>query len=223
MKSIHIDNVNEYAIVYLNRPEKKNVFDYHMFNELATFFRNDAEKYKCIIVTGKGAFFSAGIDVDFVNNLKHKLVSEQNNIVVQFMSAFTTCPVPICAVLNGPAIGIGFTLLMWCDFVFHNKNATYLKMPFIQLGLTPDFGASTLLAKMVGKSVASEILYCASSVTPDVLSSGCVESIDQVVQEKLNVLLGSDIALIKKYKMLSSHGTIYIENESLREIMRSML
>jgi enoyl-CoA hydratase/carnithine racemase len=223
MESIEVESKSSYVIVRLMRPTKKNSFDFNMFHELTMFFENEAEKYKCIILTGTGTFFSAGVDVEFVDKYKETLVTTQNNIIVRFMNAMMGCPIPICAVLNGPAIGIGCTLLLWCDFVYHMQSASFVQTPFIQLGLTPDFGSSTKLARMFGKSTASEMLFNARRVSPQLLSSGCVDSIDQVIHEKINVLLEKDIEIIKKYKILSKHGSVFFENESLRETMRSLL
>ena len=67
-----------------------------------------------------------------------------NSPVFQFMLALTNCPLPIVAAVNGFAVGIGTTMLLHCDLVYASKSSIFM-LPFINLGLVPEFASSQLL------------------------------------------------------------------------------
>ena len=85
-----------------------------------------------------------------------ELTSSEHPILA-FMIALRDCPVPVVAAVSGPAIGIGATSLLHCDLVYADESAR-LQMPFVPLGLTPEFGASYLMPRRFGMAKAKEWL-----------------------------------------------------------------
>ena len=77
--------------------------------------------------------------------------------VLRFLTAISHCPKPVIAAVNGPAIGVGVTMLLHCDLVMAAAGATF-STPFVQLGLVPEAGSSMLLPAAVGMAVANEML-----------------------------------------------------------------
>ena len=75
----------------------------------------------------------------------------------QFMKALAECGKPVVAAVTGGAIGIGTTMLLHCDLVYVSDEAR-LAMPFVTLGLVPEYAASLLIPQRVGHAKATELL-----------------------------------------------------------------
>jgi enoyl-CoA hydratase/carnithine racemase len=103
---------------------------------------------------GAPGIFTAGNDIeDFVSAPPRDLEAP----VFQFMRAMVACQKPVVAAVCGPAVGIGATLLLHCDLVYIADN-TRLMMPFVALGIVPEFASSFLLPKLIGHVRANEYL-----------------------------------------------------------------
>ncbi|MGS0758387.1 enoyl-CoA hydratase-related protein, partial [Roseateles sp. GG27B] len=81
-----------------------------------------------------------------------------------FMRALVNCEKPVVAAVNGAAIGIGTTLLLHCDFVFVADDAK-LAMPFVALGLVPEFASSLVVPRLMGHVKAAEKLLLGDPFT----------------------------------------------------------
>ncbi|MDO3382924.1 enoyl-CoA hydratase [Gilvimarinus algae] len=140
----------------LNRPAQKNALSLAMYTSLTEALRwaAQAPEVRVVRLSGSEDSFTAGNDLaDFL--AAGELNSEHP--AVQFMGALMALPQPMVAEVNGLAVGIGTTLLLHCDFVYASEDA-YFQLPFVRLGLSPEFGASSLLARRVGEARARELL-----------------------------------------------------------------
>lgn len=142
--------------IRFNRPDKKNAILRSMYADAAralTAAQADAN-VRVVVITGEGGCFTAGNDLkDF---LEAPPVNE-NAEVFQFMFALAAFTKPVIAAVNGLAIGIGTTLLFHCDLAYAVPEATF-QMPFINLGVVPEFASSLLVPRLVGRAQASELL-----------------------------------------------------------------
>jgi enoyl-CoA hydratase/carnithine racemase len=142
--------------VQLNRPAKKNAMTMSMYVTLADLF-NDAAKDEQVHVVlwhGAGDSFCAGNDVeDFLKNPPGPGESPQ----ARLMNAFINFDKPLIAAVQGAAIGGGTTMLTHCDFVYAGETAKF-QMPFINLGLVPEFGSSCSVPLRIGYIRAAELI-----------------------------------------------------------------
>lgn len=138
-----------------DRPECKNALTLAMYSALAELLTNaDSDpQVRVIVLTGNDEFFTAGNDLlDFMNEPE----IHPNHPVVRFIDALRHCKKPVVAVVRGYAIGIGTTLLLHCDLVYAAHDAR-LQMPFVNLGLCPEYASSYLVSRLVGQQKAAEI------------------------------------------------------------------
>ncbi|ROM92492.1 enoyl-CoA hydratase-related protein [Pseudomonas brassicacearum] len=140
----------------LNRPDKKNALTRAMYAQLADALQQaDADsEINAILITGTSQCFTAGNDIaDFLEEPPSDLASP----VFQFMRSLLECRKPVIAAVAGAAVGIGTTLLLHCDLVYISADAK-LRMPFVNLGLCPEFGSSLILPRLLGQAKAAELL-----------------------------------------------------------------
>jgi len=144
-------------LVRINRPEKKNALTDAIYRALGDqIVAADADdSIRALVLTGTGDSSSAGNDmVDFLNQ---KGTFETTG-ACYFMRKLYDFRKPALAAVNGLAIGIGTTLLLHCDFAYAGESATF-KMPFVGIGIAPEFSSSYLLPAMLGHRRAAELLY----------------------------------------------------------------
>ncbi|MBC2655885.1 enoyl-CoA hydratase/isomerase family protein [Pseudomonas sp. MSSRFD41] len=140
----------------LNRPDKKNALTRAMYSRLAeVLVEADADpEINALLICGSNECFTAGNDIaDFLQQPPTDLDSP----VFHFMRSLLECRKPVVAAVAGPAVGIGTTLLLHCDLVYVSRDAR-LRMPFVNLGLCPEFGSSLILPRLLGQARAAELL-----------------------------------------------------------------
>jgi enoyl-CoA hydratase/carnithine racemase len=140
----------------LNRLDKKNAITSDMYAAMAKAIDEAQANSACrvLVIQGHESIFSAGNDIgDFLN----KPPSTAESPVFHFMRALSMFDKPVIAAVAGPAVGIGTTLLFHCDLVYAGDNAAF-SMPFVNLGLCPEFASSILAPQMFGYHRAAEAL-----------------------------------------------------------------
>src|SRR5215813_9570277 len=142
--------------VTVNRPAKKNAMTSAMYNALADVF-NEAAKdddIHVVIWDAAGDSFSAGNDLeDFIKNPPGPGESPQARLGNALLNLYK----PVIAVVKGAAVGGGTTLLTHCDFVYAGESAKF-QLPFVNLGLVPEFGSSWSLPARSGYIRAAELV-----------------------------------------------------------------
>src|SRR5712675_2569785 len=156
MSEILTERTGSILRITLNRPAKKNAMTSSMYTSMAEIL-NDAAKDEDILVVlwdGAGDSFSAGNDLeDFLKNPPGPGESPQ----AQLANALLNFDKPLIAAVKGVAIGGGTTLLTHCDFVFAGESARF-QLPFVNLGLVPEFGSSCALPARIGYLRAAELI-----------------------------------------------------------------
>ncbi|MGY2270314.1 MULTISPECIES: enoyl-CoA hydratase-related protein [Pseudomonas] len=147
----------------LNRPDKKNALTRAMYTQLAEALEQaDADEgIRCVLIQGSSDCFTAGNDIgDFLEQPPSDLDSPP----FYFMKSLLNCRRPVIAAVAGAAVGIGTTLLLHCDLVYISRDAR-LRMPFVNLGLCPEFGSSLILPRLLGHAKAAELLLLGEGFT----------------------------------------------------------
>lgn len=160
---IHLEREQGLLTLRMDRADKKNALTRAMYGALADALdaADEDRSVRAVLITGSETCFTSGNDVaDFIQAPPSGLDSE----VFRFMKALFDFSKPVVAAVSGPAVGIGTTLLLHCDLVYVARDAK-LKMPFVNLGLCPEYGSSLILPRLLGHARAAELLLLGESFT----------------------------------------------------------
>jgi|GEM_PF-305246 len=174
------DEINNYAMITLNRPKKRNAISLKMIEKLSTYVKEAKDSsIKCLVITGTGdKMFCAGGDLnDFHPELSIEEAFSRLNKMKEVLLDIVSFPVPTICLLNGDALGGGCELATSCDFRIAKEDTTF---GFIQssLGIIPGWGGGTLLYEKVEHNFAYQWLLEANVYKAvDLLKKGWIHNI----------------------------------------------
>lgn len=150
--------------IRFNRPDKKNSLTQAMYLDLCAALeiaKNDP-KTRVLLFAGQPDCFSAGNDMkDFLNTPPG---TATDNPTMKFMFALAEFPKPVVAAPSGIAVGVAVTMLLHCDLVYCGDKTT-LNMPFVNIGIVPEYVSSYLLPRMMGHVRACELVLLGEPFT----------------------------------------------------------
>ena len=165
--SIDLEKLDGIGIITINRPERKNAFTRSQYEDLASALKEiDADdSVHVAILTGAGGAFSSGQDLKEMAEMATAVASgtpasTQPSGFTVLLDGLETFSKPLIAAVNGVAVGIGMTLLPFCDIVLIDETAR-MRVPFSELGVPPEAASSILFADQIGWQRAAEILFTA--------------------------------------------------------------
>lgn len=167
--SIDVSIADGVATLVMNRPERKNAFDRAQYDALAAALaRADADDTVHVaVLTGAGGAFSSGQDLKEMTELAQQAATGTITAGTSSPSGFTVLldalevfSKPLIAAVNGVAVGIGMTLLPFCDIVLVAASAR-MRVPFSDLGVPPEAASSVLLPDLIGWQKAADLLLTA--------------------------------------------------------------
>ena len=167
--SIKTATLNGVATIEIARPEKKNALTVAMYQAMtdALIAAKADGAVRAVLITGQPGVFTSGNDIeDFMTRAPGQGSDATDSPVFRFMRALLECDKPVVAAVTGAAIGIGTTMLLHCDFVFVADDAR-LAMPFVALGLVPEFASSLVVPQLMGHRRAAEKLLTGDPFTPE--------------------------------------------------------
>lgn len=165
--TIRTETTDGVTRIEIARPEKKNALTVAMYQQMADAIgaAHDDGAVRAILIHGQADIFTAGNDLeDFMKNARSEAGLDAP--VFKFMRALGLCEKPVVAAVNGAAVGIGTTMLLHCDLVYCADNAMF-SMPFVSLGLCPEFASSLLLPLAAGYHRAAEKLLLAEPISAE--------------------------------------------------------
>eukprot|EP00871_Galdieria_phlegrea_P005867 jgi/Galph1/768/GphlegSOOS_G5536.1 len=160
------EQIGSLQIVKLSRPTVRNAFNDKMYEQCIRTLEMAANNPSVlgVVFTGEGEFFSSGADVKQRND--QHLFQMESTVVGKFMKLLATFPKLVVAAVNGPAVGIGVTLLLQADIVYCTRKAWFWT-PFSMLGLAPEYASSVILPEIVGQYKANEMLILGKRVNAE--------------------------------------------------------
>lgn len=180
------DVKNGVATITFNCPRRKNAFSLELWSEVIVALRRAAQDDRVVVcvLTGNGDYFSSGNDLNNFINAKKKgvelseyMVFEGQGILIVYGETLIDFPKQLIAAVNGPALGIGVTVLGLVDVVYASDTATFLT-PFTSLGQSPEACSSYTFPKIMGHSKAYEVLYFGRKLTAaEAKESGLVSEV----------------------------------------------
>ena len=165
MEFITYEAEGQIGIITINRPKALNALNSTVLEELdKTLDAVDLQTVRCLILTGAGEkSFVDGADIGEMSTLtkaEGEAFGKKGNDVFRKLETF---PIPVIAAVNGFALGGGCEISMSCDIRICSENAVF-GQPEVGLGITPGFGGTQRLARIVGAGKAKEMIYGARNI-----------------------------------------------------------
>jgi 2-(1,2-epoxy-1,2-dihydrophenyl)acetyl-CoA isomerase len=169
LETVNSERAGGVAWVTLNRPDALNAWTRQLGSDLLTALDDAADdpEVRAIVLTGAGRAFSSGADLKAGGELQTDdgidVLSPLRGLYNPAILRARTLPKPVIAAVNGPAVGIGFSLALASDLIVAARSAYFL-LAFVNIGLGLDGGASQSLAVRVGHARAMEMAYLGERV-----------------------------------------------------------
>ena len=165
MEFIQYTAENAVGVITINRPAALNALNSQVLQEISeTLDQVDLETTRCLIITGAGEkSFVAGADISEMSKLtkaEGTAFGKKGNDVFSKIENFQ---IPVIAAINGFALGGGCELSMSCDIRICSENAMF-GQPEVALGITPGFGGTQRLARLVGAGMAKQLVYTGRNI-----------------------------------------------------------
>ena len=195
------------GIITISREKALNALNSAVLDELnSTLDSVDLADVRCLILTGAGEkSFVAGADIGEMSSLtkaEGEAFGKKGNDVFRKLETF---PIPVIAAVNGFALGGGCEISMSCDIRICSDNAVF-GQPEVGLGITPGFGGTQRLARLVGAGMAKQMIYTARNIKADeAYRIGLVNKVvGATVDEAGNVTVSAKENLLAEAKKMAS-------------------
>ena len=203
------------GVMTISREKALNALNSVVLEELdKTLDAVNLEEVRCLILTGAGEkSFVAGADIGEMSSLtkaEGETFGKKGNDVFRKLETF---PIPVIAAINGFALGGGCEIAMSCDIRICSDNALF-GQPEVGLGITPGFGGTQRLARLVGAGMAKQMIYAAKNIKADeALRIGLVNAV--YTQEELMPAADKLAAAIAKNAPIAVRNCKKAINEGL--------
>lgn len=216
MSDILFDVADHVATITFNRPERRNAFTVEMFEDLGDLLRRAAadDTVRCIVVTGAGDAFSAGLDLteaagkaDQLDSLAFTFDTNRSAAI-----ALQEVDVPIVAAINGPAAGYAVGIAINADIRVMARSARFV--PATKRNLLPESGDTWLLPRLVGWEQAARFYFLGEDMSGEqALAAGVVSEVcddSDATKARAAAIAGQIAAMppqaVQAAKRLMRHG-----------------
>ena len=213
------------GIITIDRPKALNALNSQVLDDLKEVLDGvDQQEIRCLIVTGSGdKSFVAGADIAAMSTMSQteaEAFGKKGNDIFRALEVF---PIPSIAAVNGFALGGGCELSMSCDFRICSENAVF-GQPEVGLGITPGFGGTQRLARLVGPGMAKQLIYTAKNIKADeALRIGLVNAVfpqEQLMEEaeKLAAKIAKNAPIAVRASKKAINDGLQVEMDKAIEI-----
>ena len=167
------------AVLTIDRPKALNALNPEVLADLKAAFEGiDQNTARCVVLTGAGdKSFVAGADIGSMSTMTKAEGTDFGKLGNDIFLMIENFPLPVIAAVNGFALGGGCELSMSCDIRICSDNAMF-GQPEVGLGITPGFGGTQRLARIVGLGMAKQLLYTARNIdAAEALRIGLVNTV----------------------------------------------
>jgi len=211
---VDIEETDGLAFLYFNRPNQLNSLSYKLAEEMSLALNEISKNnaIRCLILTGKGKAFCGGGDI-----VEFKKASDPREFMGKLVSKLhegikfiKNLKAPVIAAINGPCFGAGLGFACACDLRICSENATF-SSAFTNVGLSPDSSTTYHLPKIVGLSLANEMI----------LLNRVLNAEEALKFNLVSKVIGSDVSFLEEVKKIAtkiSHGPI-IAFESTKKLL----
>ncbi|APC38852.1 short-chain-enoyl-CoA hydratase [Clostridium estertheticum] len=167
-KNIVLQMEDKVAVLTISRPKALNALNSETLKELDLAIDEIAndDKIYAVIITGAGKAFVAGADITEMKDLDVMGGRRFGNLGNKVFRKLETLEKPVIAAVNGFALGGGCELSMACDIRIASVKAKF-GQPEVGLGITPGFGGTQRLSRLVGLGMAKELIYTAKIINAE--------------------------------------------------------
>lgn len=176
MSRILVEQKQHIAILTLNQPKMRNsISEIEMVDEFISALDQIANNkdLRCLIITGAGSAFSSGGNIKHMLNKEGMFEGEANdvrenyaNVIQRIPQALFNLNLPTIAAVNGPAVGAGCDLAMYCDMRVASESAMFAES-FIKVGIIPGDGGAWILPRIAGFARAAEMAFTGEAITAE--------------------------------------------------------
>jgi enoyl-CoA hydratase len=154
-ENLRVDRDGGLLRLTITRPARMNAIDLASMTEISDVLTETAtdSSVRVVVLTGEGKAFCTGADLSAGSQTTPEVVMDTASRMIR---SVTTLPVPVIARINGPAAGVGLSLALAADLIYAAESA-YLLLPFVNIGLMPDGGATAVVAAAVGRVRAAAL------------------------------------------------------------------
>lgn len=214
------------GLITLNRPERLNAWSPEMARLVRSHIEqcNEDPAVGAVVITGAGRGFCSGADLRRDRAAEGEGERRRPAAEGEPLTAFMQRSKPLIAAINGPAIGVGFTLTLACDVRIASENAR-VSMRFVRIGLTPELGSTYLLPQITGLGSAGELILTGRIIdAQEALRIGAVNRVvahEQLLDAALS--LGEEIAFNPTRHIRWAKGLLYANaaNDNLHSVLRA--
>ncbi|MBE6065208.1 short-chain-enoyl-CoA hydratase [Clostridium cochlearium] len=164
-KNLILEKDGKIAVLTINRPNALNALNSELLKELdsAIDCLSEDDEVLAVVLTGAGKAFVAGADIGEMKDLTVSEGRKFGTLGNKVFRKLETLEKPVIAAVNGFALGGGCEISMACDIRIASEKAKF-GQPEVGLGITPGFGGTQRLARLVGPALAKELIYTADII-----------------------------------------------------------